>query len=109
VYALFPSPESWRGVVKAVPEAHQFQRRRGVRDPLALLQVRQLQRQFHVLERSQNGNQVERRQDDVQDDLAEMFAKYHFRLIPVVDAQDTILGIIRYNDIMKGVETRIKI
>ncbi|MHB9097699.1 MAG: CBS domain-containing protein, partial [Syntrophales bacterium] len=47
--------------------------------------------------------------DDVQDDLAEMFAKYHFRLIPVVDAQDTILGIIRYNDIMKGVETRIKI
>jgi magnesium transporter len=47
--------------------------------------------------------------DDVQDDLAEMFAKYHFRLIPVVDSQDTILGIIRYNDIMKGVETRIKI
>jgi magnesium transporter len=46
--------------------------------------------------------------DDVQDDLAEMFAKYHFRLIPVVDSQDTILGIIRYNDIMKGVETRIK-
>ena len=47
--------------------------------------------------------------DDVQDDLAEMFAKYHFRLIPVVDAQDTILGVIRYNDIMKGVETRVKI
>lgn len=47
--------------------------------------------------------------DDVQDDLAEMFAKYHFRLIPVVDAQDKILGVIRYNDIMKGVETRIKI
>ena len=27
----------------------------------------------------------------------------------VVDAQDTILGVIRYNDIMKGVETRVKI
>jgi len=48
-------------------------------------------------------------EDDVQDDLAEMFAKYHYRMIPVVDSQDNILGVIRYNDIMKGVETRIKI
>ncbi len=48
-------------------------------------------------------------EDDVQDDLSEMFAKYHYRMIPVVDGQDSILGVIRYNDIMKGVETRIKI
>ncbi|MGA2332277.1 MAG: CBS domain-containing protein [Syntrophales bacterium] len=48
-------------------------------------------------------------EDDVQDDLSEMFAKYHYRMIPVVDNQDNILGVIRYNDIMKGVETRIKI
>ena len=48
-------------------------------------------------------------EDDVQDDLSEMFAKYHYRMIPVVDSQDNILGVIRYNDIMKGVETRIKI
>ena len=48
-------------------------------------------------------------EDDVQDDLSEMFAKYHYRMIPVVDGQDNILGVIRYNDIMKGVETRIKI
>jgi CBS domain-containing protein len=48
-------------------------------------------------------------EDDVQDDLAELFAKYHYRMIPVVDSQDNILGVIRYNDIMKGVETRIKI
>jgi magnesium transporter len=48
-------------------------------------------------------------EDDVQDDLSEMFAKYHYRMIPVVDSQDNILGVIRYNDIMKGVETRSKI
>jgi magnesium transporter len=48
-------------------------------------------------------------EDDVQDDLSEMFAKYLYRMIPVVDSQDNILGVIRYNDIMKGVETRIKI
>jgi magnesium transporter len=48
-------------------------------------------------------------EDDVQDDLAEMFAKYHYRMLPVVDGQDVILGVIRYNDIMKGVETRAKI
>ena len=48
-------------------------------------------------------------EDDVQDDLSEMFAKYHYRMIPVVDSQDNILGVIRYNDIMKGIETRIKI
>ena len=47
--------------------------------------------------------------DDVQDDLAEMFAKYHYRMIPVVDDHDHLLGVIRYNDIMKGVETRVKI
>ena len=47
--------------------------------------------------------------DDVQDDLAEMFAKYHYRMIPVVDEHDNLLGVIQYNDIMKGVETRVKI
>jgi CBS domain-containing protein/sporulation protein YlmC with PRC-barrel domain len=47
--------------------------------------------------------------DDVQEDLAEMFAKYHYRMIPVVDDHDHLLGVIQYNDIMKGVETRAKI
>jgi magnesium transporter len=47
--------------------------------------------------------------DDVQDDLAEIFAKYHYEMIPVVDAGDRILGVIHYNDIMKGIETRVKI
>lgn len=48
-------------------------------------------------------------EDDVQEDLTEMFAKYHFRMLPVVDQQDRLLGIIRYNDIMKGVVTRAKV
>ena len=39
--------------------------------------------------------------DDTQEDLAEMFAKYHYRMIPVVDTQDHLLGVIRYKDIMK--------
>ena len=46
--------------------------------------------------------------DDVRKDLAQMFAKYHYRMIPVVDGQDHLLGTIRYNDIMKGVEIRVK-
>ncbi|MFB3924892.1 MAG: CBS domain-containing protein [Syntrophales bacterium] len=48
-------------------------------------------------------------EDDVQEDLAEMFAKYHYRMIPVVDSQDRILGVVYYNDIMKGIVTRVKI
>jgi CBS domain-containing protein/sporulation protein YlmC with PRC-barrel domain len=48
-------------------------------------------------------------EDDLQEDLAEIFAKYHYRMIPVVDERDRILGIINYNDIMKGIETRVKI
>ena len=47
--------------------------------------------------------------DDVRDDLAELFAKYHFRMIPVVDEQDHLLGVIHYKDIMKGLVTRAKI
>jgi magnesium transporter len=45
---------------------------------------------------------------DVREDLAEIFAKYHYRMIPVVDGHDQILGIIRYKDIMRGVVARIK-
>lgn len=45
-------------------------------------------------------------EDDVQDDIEEMFAKYHYRMIPVVDGQDRILGVIYYNDVMKGASSR---
>jgi Mg/Co/Ni transporter MgtE len=42
------------------------------------------------------------------DELEEMFAKYHFRMIPVLDVQDRLLGVIHYNDIMQGLVTRAK-
>lgn len=44
---------------------------------------------------------VSAEEDDTQEDLTQIFAKYHYRTIPVVDAQDRILGVIRYKDIMK--------
>jgi magnesium transporter len=47
--------------------------------------------------------------DDVREDIAELFAKYHYRMLPVVDKQDHLLGVVRYNDIMKGLVTRAKI
>ena len=42
-------------------------------------------------------------------DLGELFAKYHFRMVPVVDRQDHMLGVVHYNDIMKGLVTRAKV
>ena len=40
--------------------------------------------------------------DDVREDLTAVFAKYHFRMFPVVDAEDRIQGVVHYNDIMKN-------
>ena len=48
-------------------------------------------------------------ENDVREDLAEMFAKYHYRMIPVVDERDHILGVIHFNDIMKDLITRVKV
>ena len=47
--------------------------------------------------------------DDLKDDLAELFAKYHYRMIPVVNEKDCLLGIIYYNDIMKGFLPRTRV
>ncbi len=44
---------------------------------------------------------VSAEEDDAQEDLVQIFEKYHYRMIPVVDPQDHILGVIRYKDIMK--------
>jgi CBS domain-containing protein/uncharacterized protein YrrD len=41
---------------------------------------------------------------DVRDDVEKMFEKYGFAMIPVVDDQHRLLGVIRYNDVMKGPE-----
>ncbi len=51
---------------------------------------------------------VAAQQDDMREDLAELFAKYHFRMIPIVDARDHILGVIHYHDIMRGLITRAR-
>jgi Mg/Co/Ni transporter MgtE len=40
--------------------------------------------------------------------MAELFAKYHYRMLPVVDARDHLLGVIHYNDIIKGLVTRAR-
>jgi uncharacterized protein YrrD/CBS domain-containing protein len=47
--------------------------------------------------------------EDLKDDLAELFAKYHYRMIPVVNEKDCLLGVIHYNDIMKGFIPRTRI
>jgi magnesium transporter len=47
--------------------------------------------------------------DDLKDDLAELFVKYHYRMIPVVNEKDCLLGVIHYNDIMKGFVPRARV
>jgi len=37
----------------------------------------------------------------VKEDVVDLFAKYHFQLLPVVDASDRIIGVIGYKDIMR--------
>jgi magnesium transporter len=40
--------------------------------------------------------------DCLREDLVALFVKYQFHMLPVVDAQDRLLGIVRNRDIMKG-------
>jgi CBS domain-containing protein len=47
---------------------------------------------------------VAAQETDLRDNLEKMFEKYGFGMIPVVDEQDRLFGVIRYNDIMKGPE-----
>jgi CBS domain-containing protein len=47
-------------------------------------------------------------QHDVRDQLAGMFEKYHYRMIPVVDAEDHILGVIRAKDVMMSPDIRVR-
>ncbi len=47
-------------------------------------------------------------EDDTREDLRELFIKYHYRMIPVVDAEDHILGVINYNDIIQDLVVRTK-
>ncbi len=40
--------------------------------------------------------------DDLREDLVAMFEKYRYRMLPIVDSKDHLLGVAYYNDIMKG-------
>ncbi|MCX5907363.1 MAG: CBS domain-containing protein [Deltaproteobacteria bacterium] len=42
----------------------------------------------------------------MREDMEELFAKYHYRMIPVVDPHDRLLGVIHHRDIMQAIETR---
>jgi magnesium transporter len=37
----------------------------------------------------------------LKEDLAEMFAKYRYRLLPVIDGEDHLRGVISYKEIMR--------
>ncbi len=41
---------------------------------------------------------------DLREDLEKMFEKYGFGMVPVVDDEERLLGVIRYNDVMKAPE-----
>lgn len=41
---------------------------------------------------------------DLREDLEQLFEKYGFGMVPVVDEQERLLGVIRYNDVMKAPE-----
>jgi CBS domain-containing protein/sporulation protein YlmC with PRC-barrel domain len=41
-------------------------------------------------------------QDCLREDLVALFVKYQFHMLPVVDSQDRLLGIVRNRDVMKG-------
>ncbi len=40
--------------------------------------------------------------DDLREDVAAMFEKYRYRMLPIVDAKDHLLGVAYYNEVMKG-------
>lgn len=55
-----------------------------------------------------NAPVVAAQEEDVRDTLTSLFAKYNFRVIPVVDSNSRILGVIRYKDVMRNIEIRAK-
>lgn len=45
---------------------------------------------------------VSAEEDKTREDLEEILEKYHYRMIPVVDGRDHLLGIVRYNDLVQS-------
>jgi Mg/Co/Ni transporter MgtE len=48
-------------------------------------------------------------EEDLREDVEALFAKYHFRMLPVADRKDRLLGVIHYNDVMRGLVTKAKV
>ena len=48
-------------------------------------------------------------QDCLREDLVALLAKYQFRMLPVVDAHDHLLGVVRYKDMMKDAKIELPI
>jgi magnesium transporter len=46
-------------------------------------------------------------QDCLRRDLVALLAKYQFRMLPVVDAHDHLLGVVRYKDMMKNAKIEL--
>jgi len=45
--------------------------------------------------------------DALREDLVESFTKYKFRMLPVVDVHDHLLGVVRYKDLMKDAKIEV--
>lgn len=67
----------------------------GVIDIRELLQAEPIEKLGDIMTK----NVIAVEPGDTKDDVEEMFKRYHFRAIPVVDAQDKLMGVIRYKDI----------
>jgi magnesium transporter len=46
-------------------------------------------------------------QDCLRGDLVALLAKYQFRMLPVVDAHDHLLGVVRYKDMMRNAKIEL--
>jgi Mg/Co/Ni transporter MgtE len=46
--------------------------------------------------------------DSTREDLVDLFARYQFHMIPVVDEHDHLLGVVHYRDVMKGLVARAR-
>jgi magnesium transporter len=86
LYVVDPDVNSLMGVV----DAHQLL----------------LEQEIATMEEIMTSPAVAADSDDIREDLATLFSKYNYRMIPVVDPEDRILGVINYHDIMTSTGPR---
>jgi magnesium transporter len=78
------------------------------RSLLGVVDARQLlvEQDTATMEEIMTSPAVAAESDDIREDLTALFGKYHYRMIPVVDPEDRILGVINYNDVMTSTGSR---